>query len=326
MGGLATGRTPRTATIALAGLLAACNGAPPPDPVDPADTTAIRIPARGGAATLDVGTWNVEWFGDPGNGPGDEARQLRYVRDVINGAELDLWGVQEVVSTSHFEGLLDQAPDYDGFLADDPSVTGGAAYYSDFGGNEQKVGLLYRSALVTVRGARVILTDFDYQFAGRPPLEVEVTVGLDPPVELVVIVLHAKAGADQDDWTRRHAAATALKEYLDATYPMERVLVLGDFNDDVDVSIVQGLASPYQAFVDDAAAYRFPTATLSSAGATSTVFYTDMVDHHLVTDEVAAAYIDGSAEAYRVDEYIPDYGETASDHFPVLTRYDPAGG
>ena len=51
-----------------------------------------------------------------------------------------------------------------------------------------------------------------------------------------------------------------------------------------------------------------------------------MIDHILASDEVMASYEAGSAMVYRVDEYIPDYEDTTSDHLPVLVRFGPPGG
>ncbi len=138
-----------------------------------------------------------------------------------------------------------------------------------------------------------------------------------------MILLHAKAGADSDDRDRRAAAALALKDHLDSTHPDRRVIVAGDFNDDVDTSITAGQVSPYAPFVQDSARYRFPTAAISASGAASTVFYPDVIDHQLVTDETLADYVHDSATAFRADRYIDDYGETTSDHYPVLARYAP---
>ena len=71
--------------------------------------------------------------------------------------------------------------------------------------------------------------------------------------------------------------------------------------------------------------YSFPTKALSDAGDDSTVSYRGVIDHHLVTDELAALYQAGSAEVYRVDQYIPNYGATTSDHYPTLARYSLDG-
>lgn len=288
---------------------------------------AVTIPAKGGATTLDIASWNIEWFGDASNGPTDEALQLQNVRDVISGTDFDIWGLAEVVSSSHWNNLESQLPGYTGFLANESNVINGAAYYNDFNNTEQKVGILYKSALATVLDARVILTASDYDFGGRPPLQVTLRVTLNGTTEdVVVIVLHAKCCNDTTSWTRRQNAATALKSYLDTTFPTQKVWVIGDFNDDLDTSITPQKASPYAGFLNDAADYKFPTLALSLAGTASTASYPDTIDHHLNTNDSNALYIAGSVAVYRVDQYITGYSTTTSDHFPVLSRYTWGGG
>lgn len=305
---------------------AACGGAssdpvtPPIDP--PAGDTAIAIPAQGTASTFDVATWNIEWFGDQGNGPQDEDFQLNRVRDVIRGADLELWGVQEVTGVAHFSRLIDSLPGYAGLLANDPSVDLGPAFYSDFGGNEQKVGLVYREDAVQVQAARIILTDFDYEFAGRPPLAVDVVISAGSgPVEATVIVLHAKASTDATSWERRQAASQALEAWLDLERPDTPVWVIGDFNDDLDQSISTGRSSPYANLDNGDDAWSFVTRALTDAGESSTTGYDDMIDHQLVSDEVLAWYVAGSADAFEADQFIVGYANNTSDHYPVIAHY-----
>ena len=284
------------------------------------------VPARGTASTLDFATWNLEWFGEPGEGPSNEALQLENVRDIITGLQMDLWSVQEVTREAHFKDLIAQLSGYAGFLANDPIVTDGAAYYSDFDNTEQKVGIIYNTSVATIQSAKVILKENNSDFAGRPPVEVRLSAKVDGVTQdLVMILLHAKAGSRSGDWDLRSRASAALKNYLDTTWPTATVMVIGDFNDDVDASITKPKASPYKNFVDDAADYTFPTRALSDAGVTSTVYYTDMIDHHLATNELIAKYVSGSVEVFRADQYLADYDQTTSDHFPVLSRYNPGG-
>ena len=75
--------------------------------------------------------------------------------------------------------------------------------------------------------------------------------------------------------------------------------------------------------MDDSLDWIFPTAELSEKGAKSHVRYDEMIDHILGSDEVMERYEEDSALAYRVDEYIRDYADTTSDHFPVLVRFLP---
>lgn len=324
------GPVPRFLLLAALLLLAACETPTGPlgdGRLEPVGMPSLAVvPAEGSSSTLDFGTWNLEWFGYTAEGPSNESLQLANVRDVISGTDLDIWGVQEVVDVPHFNSLVSQLSGYAGFLANDPSVTDGAAYYSDFDGTEQKVGIIYKTSILTVQSARVILTAYDYEWAGRPPLEVKGSISLNGTTEnVVIIVLHAKAGTSSSDWDRRNAASAALKSYLDSTYPSGKVIVIGDFNDDVDVSITKPKASPYANFVADSTDYRFPTKALSDAGITSTVYYRDMIDHHLGTNEFWGVYVPASAEVLRVDQYIADYDQTTSDHYPVKTQYTHGG-
>lgn len=296
---------------------------PPVEPPPPAPTdTPIAVPAQGDAATFDVATWNIEWFGDTGNGPQDETKQLNRVRDVIRGAQIELWGVQEVTGAAHFARLLDSLAGYRGLLANESSVENGPNFYSDFNNNEQKVGLIYQSEAVEVVSARIILTAEDYAFAGRPPLEVQIRASVGgQSVEGVVIVLHAKAGADLASWQRRSDGAAALKGYLDETWPEDAVWVIGDFNDDLDSSIASGQSSPYSPFLTDSDAWVFVTEALTEAGESSTTGYDDMIDHQLVSDEVHAGYVDASVKAFKLDDLIARYDDTTSDHYPIIARY-----
>ncbi|HEX2288849.1 MAG TPA: endonuclease/exonuclease/phosphatase family protein, partial [Pseudonocardiaceae bacterium] len=289
-------RSPRRAVplLAAAFTFAACGadslgGVTPPD-----DPSLVVIPGKGSATTLDVAGWNIEWFGSTGSGPTNETLQLSNARDVISGTDFDIWGVAEITGQAAWNSLESSLTGYTGFLAGESIVTSGSTYYAS---TEQKVGILYKSSLATLVGAKVILTAHDTDFAGRPPLEVRLDVTLNGTTEeVVVIVLHMKAFDDVPSWQRRQNASNALKSYLDTTYPTQKVIVVGDWNDDVDTSITSGQASPYQNFVSDAADYAFPTRALSLAGTSSTTSYPDMIDHHLVTSELNATLVPGSTE------------------------------
>lgn len=275
-----------------------------------------EIPARGSDAHLDVASWNIEWFGSTGNGPSDEPLQLARAVEVIRGTDADIWGLAEIVDEGAWRQLVSRLPGYEGVLVTAPSVRGGAAAYHR---GEQKVGLLYKRDLATLVAARVVLARHEATFAGRPPLEVRLRVGAARE-QLVVVVLHMKAFADTASWRRRQAAGALLHDYLEAEHTGRKVVVIGDWNDDVDVSIGRGLPTPYASLVQDPD-YRFVTAPLSARRVSSTSGYAELVDHHLASRSLAALEVPGSAEVYRVDEHVPDFASTTSDHFPVLSRY-----
>lgn len=293
-----------------------------PDDVDEPSidtaTFAYTVPAKGTATTLDVAAWNLEWFGDTSRGPTNDTLQRQNAYDVISGADMDLWGVEEIVSVSQWNTLKSQLVGYAGFLSNDPLVTNGSSYYT---ASEQKLGFLYKTSIATVQSARVILTAYDYEFAGRPPLEVKLSVTLNGTTEnVVVIVLHMKALADSASYQRRLDASAALKTHLDTNYPTQKVFVVGDFNDDLDKSI-SGNSTPYANFLADTADYHFATKVLTDANISSTSSGGATIDHHLITNELALTLVPGSVEAYRVSNFIPSYASTTSDHFPILSRY-----
>jgi hypothetical protein len=298
-------------------------------------TRAFTMQVRDASAAflLDVGNWNIEWFGSTSQGPTDEQLQLTNVRAVIQENGLDFWALEEVVDVNQFNALKQGLPGYDGFVSNDPRVLNGSAAYSP---GEQKVAVLYRSSVVQVLKAEVILgadPNVDYAFADRPPLRVDLRVTRNgASVDLVAIVLHMKAGTDPgssfetSDYGRRKNAGAALKSYLETSLANKRVIVLGDWNDDVDVSIVRDttaggyLPSPYQSYVDQPSEYTFLTRPLSLLNQGSTAGFSNMIDHQLVTNELAASYVNSSTRV--VAPSIANYDSTTTDHYPVMSRFD----
>ncbi|QSQ28505.1 putative Ig domain-containing protein [Pyxidicoccus parkwayensis] len=300
------------------------------------DSRSLSLTVRATSSLLTVGQWNIEWFGAPNQGPPNSTSdggvtddlQVSYAREVLGDAGVNVWGLVEMVDTADFATIKAQLPGYSGFLANDVSyVPGGSSWYS---AGEQKPGVLYDSSL-TYHSAQLILTSQAADFGGRPPLRVDFTVRVNgSDVPLTVIVLHMKAFDDEVSYGQRQRAGTALKSYLDTVMPTDRVLVIGDWNDDVDRSItrVDGgyLASPFEPFVLDSSHYTFITQPLSLAGERTTVEYRDAIDHTLATNEMAANYLSGTVRVLRPDVWIPDYVNTVSDHYPVISRYDLGGG
>jgi endonuclease/exonuclease/phosphatase family metal-dependent hydrolase len=279
----------------------------------------------GTSVPFSAANWNIEWFGETTQGPSDEALQLSNAQYVISSAGMDFWALQEVVSPAAFDALKQQLPGYDGFLASDASrVSAGSSYYTV---DEQKLAVLFRSDVVSVRRAEVILTAYNYDFASRPPLRVDLSVTRNGTrVDLVAILLHLKAFSASADYSRRLSAAAALKSYLDTYLPNTPVLVLGDWNDDVDVSISYDSTAgayrdtPFQNFLDASPTYSFLTRPLSLAGVRSTVSGSQFIDHQLATRPLAPALLGDSPQVLR--PAVPSYGTTTSDHYPVLSRFE----
>ena len=277
--------------------------------------SAQTIPAKGTEATLDVATWNIEWFGHASNGPANDAGQMANVKAVIEQADIDLWGVQEIADEDDFDALLDALGDgYDGVLATQSS--------------DLRVGFIYKTDVFSSIVFRHILTSATFAFAGRPPLQMtaDVTVG-GANRRLTFIVLHMKCCGDASSYNRRTDAAGQLKNYLENTQlDQEPVVILGDFNDGLTRSIHAGQTSPYNSFLQDTDNYFFPSLSLEQDGlgtfctnnpCTTT---SSTIDHILISDELIPFY-DSAARFDEVATNIGSYGATTSDHLPVFARF-----
>lgn len=280
--------------------------------------SVAQVPRFGSDTLLDVGCWNLEWFGSTGYGPTNEQLQFNNIRQVLNNTDIDVWGLAEVADTEAYQQLLSALPQYGGILAT----------YSQ----TQKTALFYKKELFEVFSYNHFLTasSHNYNFAGRPPLEVGlVTKAPLEPDTIYFIVVHLKAYADQESYDRRKGAAASLKAiHLDPHRKHFKTVVLGDWNDDLDVATYNGLETPFQIFLDDPENYFFTTKQLSDEGKKSYAFINgSMIDHILVTSPMHADYIAESANVLdMMPVYISNFSQNTSDHFPVISSFKLAEG
>lgn len=273
----------------------------------------------GTPATLEIATWNVEHFGSTSSGPSNEARQFDHVLQTIRASGIDVWGLQEVRDRSTFRRLLDSlGTGYDGRLAD----VGDASYYT---------GFVFRTDVLTnVQNADQIFTDDDYDFAGRPPLQMTADVTLpDTALTMTFITVHMKAFSDNSSYERREDAARRLKTRIDfSSLDSEPVVILGDFNDELTGSIASGQPSPYANFLDDTEGYLFTTLPLDEEGAFTFCGNgpcTDgsTIDHILITDELFEPFVESStARMATLLDVFSGYVYNTSDHLPVYALFD----
>lgn len=271
---------------------------------------------------LDIATWNIEWFGSTIQQPSNDALQLANASRVILESEIDLWGVQEISSASAFENLLDElGENYDGQLATNSGT--------------QRVGFIYNTDVIRVRQVRHILESAEFEFAFRPPLQMEVDVMLpDTTVIVTFIVLHMKAFSDQDSYDRRTTASTRLKSHIDfTTLTSKPVVVLGDFNDELNNSIFANRTTPYDNFLQDPENFDFLSYDLEMRGlgsfcSSSTCQSTSsFLDHILITDELFNEVDTANPTGVLEDaaDNINQFGSSTSDHLPVYARFSFMG-
>lgn len=292
----------------------------------------VEVPPEGAAATFDVASWNVVFFGSDEPGTINDRIQLDRVEAVVGQSEVDVWALQEVVDEDDFNALLDSlaGEGYAGALA--------PAAFTD----SQRLAFVYNTAVVKVNQIRVILESQSFNFASRPPYELDATVTVDGASQDVRIInIHAKAFDDQTSYDRRAAAAAALKQYTDALLVAgESVIIAGDFNDELSESIRAGEPSPYADFVADD---DYVAATLATEQAGLVTFCgsdvrdsdeadiaacngravnASTVDHILISD-AALSFVPEVDASQRYDALlsaVADYTTTTSDHLPVFAN------
>lgn len=292
----------------------------------PDDSVADNAPVPKDGV-FEVVTWNIYFYGDKTHGddpnwdpmgPEDELKQTRNVVKIADSLRADLYAVQEIRNQAAINDIAENMEDYRGFTAD----------HIDW---KLKLGFIYNTHTIdSVSSGAITEGQSQYSWSGRRPFYFKFNyMYRGQKVPFYVVNIQAKGNTNQPSYERRKNAAQDLYDYLKENKPDANIIFLGDFNDDVDESIYikdngEPAETPYIPFVSDNSFHPL-SKTLSDAGKTSVYqrSYHDVIDHIIVNDGVAPYYVKDSIHRFRFGEdYIPDYGETTSDHFPVWAKFD----
>ncbi|APU08863.1 endonuclease I [Cellulophaga lytica] len=299
--------------------------------------------------TLDVVAWNIEWFGDEANSPAagnpmSDAIQKDSTKAIIAKLDADIYAVEEIADETLFAQMVSELPGYDYVLS--PAVS-----YPNDPGVSQKLGFIYNTATVNVVNTKVLLqtihpmynggddsalvnypsaTDRFYA-SGRLPFLMTADVTINGTTEQInVVALHARANSGTDAQGRydmRKYDVEVLKDTLDVQYADKKLILLGDYNDDVDTTVADittTTTSSFNAYATDKVNYNIVSKTLSDQDLRSYVFRENMIDHITITNELNDNYIAESARVH-YEFYDSDYPNTVSDHFPVSARFQLKG-
>ncbi len=295
------------------------------------------------AKTLEVVNWNMEWFStpDPTLGPTNKALQRQNAQTVLQNIGADLFALVEVVDTAALGDIVRTMPGYNYIICNYGShgnpYEAGASPMNVL----QKEAFVYKTSVFTNIDTTSLLSNgvntaadlsnpaYNYWSSGRYPFMMTADVTLQGVTKRIhFVAVHAKANTapTATAYARRKSGADSLHFLLNTMYPNDNIIILGDFNDDLDSTITDGISprySSYKIFTDDAASFYSPTlAGLSLTGKKSTVSYNDVIDHVVVSNEMQPFYMGASAAVLTdVANLIPNYGNTTSDHYPVFTRY-----
>jgi Family of unknown function (DUF5689) len=220
---------------------------------------------------LDVFNWNVEWLGNPTNGPTqsgtNDATQIANARTVLNSVGADVYMLQEVCdynvvnpydNTKAFGKLVEGLNNTFGvntYSGECSSATSG----SNADGFAQRVCIIYKNSVVTKVFSRPMFSGFtpatypptgnpsQFWSSGRKPFMFMAKVNINSQSDTILFVgIHAKAnlGATSlTDYNRRKFDVKAMYDTLQSQYPTRKTIILGDLNDDMDKSIASNTAN-----------------------------------------------------------------------------------
>jgi len=316
------------------------------------DSTAI-VNVKGNsidpASTLSVIDWNLNWFGTPDLtlGPADKALQKKNVGTVLPSLHADLYALEEVCDEQALDSIVATMPGYAVVVGQygsysNPTIPGGA----DSLITVQKLAFVYNTAKISMIRTDSLLTlgvtnpldpstlYYNDWASGRFPYMLTANVTLSDnhggtnTRTVRFINVHAKANTSPvlTAYARRADGARALDSLLKAQYPTDNVVILGDFNDDLNTTITAGINPPVTSWssftITDSALYSFPTMPLSPAGQHSDVNFTSVIDNVILSDSMSKYYLPSSATVRSdVATVVTNYGTTTTDHYPVFTQY-----
>ena len=256
--------------------------------------------------TLDVITWNIEWF--PKNGQ----TTVNYVTEIIEALDVDVLAIQELDNTALFDQMMNNLTDYVGYY--ESAWFAGLAY-------------IYNTETIQINNIYEIYTTSPYWSAfPRSPMVMDMDF-MDQ--NYILINNHFKCcgdgnlnlNDDGDEETRRHIASTLLKEYIDQNFASSNVIVLGDLNDNLTDNLNNNV---FQMIIDDSDNYLFADMEIAEGSSSNWSFpsWPSHLDHILITNELFESndYID----VIRIDDYMSggfsQYDQNISDHRPVAIK------
>ena len=258
--------------------------------------------------SLDVATWNIEWF------PKNDQTTVDYVSDIINHLDMDILAIQEVDDTVMFEMMLEDLQDYSGYY--ESGWFAGLAY-------------IYKVQSIEINDIYEIYTTSPFWNAfPRSPMVMDFNFRGD---NYFIINNHFKCcgdgvlelGDSSDEENRRYTAINLLKEYIDDNLYDKNVIVLGDLNDDIAEELTHNI---FQDILNDTENYYFADIDIAMGPDTEWSFpnWPSHLDHILLTDELFDGMNTMQTQTIKIDDYIDggwnEYDQNISDHRPVAIK------
>ena len=257
--------------------------------------------------SLDIATWNIEWF--PKNGQAT----VEYVTQILQQLDLDILAMQELDNKDMFDQMFNELTNYTGYY--ESAWFAGLAY-------------IYKPDVVQINNIYEIYTTSPYWSAfPRSPMVMDMSFMGE---NYFIINNHFKCcgdgnlnlNDDGDEETRRYIANILLKEYIDNNFPTSNVIVLGDLNDELTDFSNNNV---FQMFIDDTENYIFADIAIAEGSSSEWSFpnWPSHLDHILITNELFNDEI--STNTVMIDHSLngglSTYDYYISDHRPVAIKF-----
>jgi len=266
----------------------------PPSPDSPADFD--NCISTGSSVSFEIVSMNLEGF------PKGGYQTIVIVKELILRTDPDVIAMQEMSSEADFASLLEELPGWDGRFYPVLNDVWNLAY-------------LFKKSEVTIDDSktRLILTGDTYAFP-RAPFEIFVR-HKSLNISTYLINLHLKCCGGSDNEARRRDAAAKLDSYISTTRPSDPVIILGDYNDDINGD--NSSTNVFYTFVSAPAEYKFTDMHIAKGSLLwwSYPSYPSHIDHILVTNELFAKV--DTTKVLKPDPCYPDWFTKVSDHRPV---------
>ena len=258
--------------------------------------------------SLDIATWNIEWF--PKNGQ----TTVEYVIQILQQLDLDILAMQELDNKDMFDQMFNELTNYTGYY--ESAWFAGLAY-------------IYKPDVVQINNIYEIYTTSPYWSAfPRSPMVMDMSFMGE---NYFIINNHLKCCGDgildfnneSDEEKRRYNAVNFLKEYIDTYLSDENVIVLGDLNDDIAEAQQNNV---FQMFLDDTDNYLFVDIEIANGSSSNWSYPTwpSHLDHILITNELFDELDNSDIQTIKIDEYLDggwnEYDQNISDHRPVALK------
>ncbi|MGB3465794.1 MAG: endonuclease/exonuclease/phosphatase family protein [Cyclobacteriaceae bacterium] len=256
------------------------------DPIDPAFRNCLSAQS---SETLEVVTWNIENFPMTSN-------SVSTVVDIIRNMDVDIIAVQEINDPAAFTTVVNSLEGW------------GGKFYDVRGGIE--LGYFYKTTEITAFSDLEII--FPDQNSPFPRQAVVATATHVNGLEVKLVNLHLKCCDDGS--ARRANASNLMKTFFDENEKDSNLIVLGDYNDEIDVG------SPFQNFMLDTDNYVFADQEIADGTSQNWSYpsFPSHIDHILISDELFDNHI--SSKTIKLSPCV-NYSRDVSDHRPVMAVF-----